>query len=186
MTDVTDMIKGHIKYSKTIENYNKKDPLRFVYIESNNDALASDHVAGQIVSLDTNNSRRTRIESRDPKNKGRVGVWTHPSTKKVYNDLLVYIMAEGRLRIADKLISANPETRIEELLQQMRSFRREEMPENENPAFQDQLKVRYTAKGGGMKDDLLLALMICTRWMMEKRQDEDYINEANNNGIIDY
>ncbi len=184
MADVTDMLQGHIKYSKKIDIYEKKKPLRFVYIESNNDALASDYVAGRMVEVDEN--RRIRIESRDPKNTGRVGIWTHPETKKVYNDLLVYIMSDNRLRIAEKLVSASPDTRIEELFHQMKCFRREEIPENDNPAFQDKIKVRYTAKGAGNKDDLLLALMICTRWMVDKRREENYIQEADMNGIIDY
>jgi hypothetical protein len=183
MDSVKYMLQSHVKRFDTLDVTQSKRPIKYIYIESNNDALASDHVAGSIVQLDVQN---TRIESRDPKNIGRVGVWTHPSSKKIYNDLLVWIMSEGRLRISETLISANPEGRIKELLQQMRCFRREQESEADNALFQDNIKVRYGAKGGGMKDDLLLALMICIRWMIEKRSDLSYIQEANLKGIIDY
>lgn len=183
MTNVTKMLTSHVERYKTVINYHSQEPIKFVYIESNNDALASDYVSNEIYKLDKQN---TRIESRDPKNIGRVGIWTHPSSKRIYNDMLVLIMSEGRLRIAEDLISVNPQGRIDELLLQMRNFRRTEMPENEDPAFQDQIKVRYSAKGGGMKDDLLLSLMICVRWMVEKRTDQKFLDEANIKGIVDY
>lgn len=183
MSSVIHMLTSHMKRYSTVHNYHANNPIKFIYIETNNDPLASDYVTGEMYKLDKVN---TRVESRDPRDQGRVGIWTSPDAKRIYHDLILYIMSTDSLRIAEDVISVNKEARLSELFSQIKNFRRIEEPESENPAFQDKIKVRFSGKGGGLKDDLLLALMISLRWLVEKRTEEKFVKEMNLKGIVDF
>lgn len=176
------MLRGHMRLLLQTDEY-KHVQRKFIAIESNNNALASDDAAQVMVEVDP---AKTRVLSQDPKNRGRIGVWTMEETKHVYNALMKQILGDDSLRIAKTFIGKHQSDHIKTLADQMRRWRREEQPVNDDPLFQAKRRVSYGAKDGGEKDDVCLALMIGTKCMFDQRRDESWIQQAQLLGISRY
>lgn len=150
-----------------------------VIVECNMGYTIADRVRGMLSRPDM---RPILVLSRDPGKKGRAGIWTGETEKTLYATNLERIMANNALARAGTFVSppsADPqrsERHWDELLKQLATFRRiVHQPTDE--AFQ-KFRVTLTGKGGGAKDDLVLALQMALFWGDDVRRDPMFLTMA--------
>lgn len=156
------MIRRHLQSLKEHPLYCNAH--KVLFIEANMSYITADQVAEWCREY-----QPTIIESKDPKNRGRAGVWTGEYEKEAYAFLTRTIVEEDRLYFAADMVGANPQRSIDNLLAQMRQYRMERH-EPEDVAFG---KYKFTFCGktpGGEKDDQLLSWQILEYWSRLKRE----------------
>lgn len=150
-----------------------------VIVECNMGYTIADRIRGMLSRPDM---RPILIVSRDPGKKNRAGIWTGETEKVLYASTLERVLANNALARAEAFVapsSADPqraERHWDELLKQLATFRRiVHQPTDE--AFQ-KFRVTLTGKGGGAKDDLVLALQMALYWGDDVRRDPVFLTMA--------
>lgn len=150
-----------------------------VIAEANMSYVAADRIRGL---LSHPGMRPLFMVSRDPTKKNRPGVWTGEVEKVLYSNTLERVLANRGLTRAHTLVSpatADPnraDAHWEFLLKQMNTFRRiVHQPLDEALS---KFRVAYTGKGGGAKDDLVLALQMALYWGDDVRRDATFVAAA--------
>lgn len=141
--------------------------LIIVYIESNMSFI----MAGKIKSTFKNaHFEPILFEARDPKGRGRTGVWTAHETKMVGTEHLQRALISNTITTSERFISQFPMKNMIELEKQMRRWRFEK---KEPTDLFGQTKVIVTGKGPGEKDDIVTCVMLVLYWSWIRRTDPD-------------
>lgn len=152
--------------------------IHFENIESNMSYLTANRFAeiSRLIS-----QHNVRIESRDPKGKGRDGVWTGEHEKMMYSSSILNALSSMSLCYADdsSFISRDPVKTREKFEKQLATFRRITSA-NPNPAFK---KTKVTFSGEG-KDDLVIVCGMCLYFSYLKRNSEEYHEMAQSAGFV--
>ena len=145
-----------------------RDALIVVFIESNNSWISADGIANEL----TKSAYQPIVcDSHDPKNQGRVGVWTDNDAKRVYAEDLKRLLTAGKLYFADatQFIPCHsrdpakakygvlPNVQMNKMFEQLGRFRRIVKPAKD--AFGKDVVI-YTGKDGSKNDDVLLSNQI--------------------------
>lgn len=147
-----------------------------VIVECNMGYPIADRIRGMLSRPDM---RPIFILSRDPGKKGRAGVWTGETEKVLYGSTLERVLANGALSRAKTFVapssadSQRPERHWDELLKQMATFRR--IVHEPTDETSQKFRVTLTGKGGGAKDDLVLALQMALYWGDDVRRDPVFL-----------
>lgn len=122
--------------------------------------------------------------SEDIENRSRPGVWVTADYKErfvqhwnklLYNDLLVW---------HDDVYSESCADPRNVLLEQMRGFKRELRPVNIHAKkgagtfVEPKLPYKYSGKGGGKKDDVMMTAMECAYFLAKTIEDPHYLERA--------
>lgn len=155
----------------------------FVYIESQYSVIEAGNVR-DIVQQHRFAPVAVESQIRKGGKQPRLGVMTMNEEKKLYAQDLAMVLSHGQLLYPEEseFISSDSVAVKEELLAQLRQYRREtKMTHQEDAAFAD-VKETYSGKAGGRKDDLCMALQIALFHGMRKRQSDGYEQLAMVNG----
>lgn len=152
--------------------------LIFDYIEANMSFVEADRMANICKKISPHN---IRIESQDPKGKGRSGIWTGENEKYQYATAIRHSLTVGSICYADDscFISRDVIKAKEKFENQLGTFRRITSP-NTNPAFK-KAKVTYSGEG---KDDTVIVCGMCMYFSYEKRNSKEYEQIAQAAGFL--
>lgn len=132
--------------------------------------------------------RPSFVLSRDESGRGRPGVWTTDVEKELYCRDMERILATNSLRRAKTLVTIAPdgkdarapEKQWLKLVQQLGMFRRT-VKAPQDDVFQ-RSRLAFSGKGGGNKDDMVMALMMAAYWTTDVRRDPRFREEARAQG----
>jgi hypothetical protein len=146
----------------------------FVFIESNYSVIEAGRVSD---IMSQHRFAPLSVEKQcTAKNQSRIGVLTGANEKKVYAEDLQMVLSREQLQypVETEFISQQPEPAKEELLKQLRMYRRETKASNHEDEAFALIKETYSGKGGGRKDDLCMALQIALYHGQIKRISNEY------------
>jgi hypothetical protein len=174
--DILAMMDGHMMKLRSYATY--ANALFVVYFEANMSFITADAFKNHF-EAHQQTLGNVWVVSRDPKNKGRIGVWTGETEKELYASTLKRNMANNKLYYAENFVSVIKATKNskQDLEEQMKHLRKEVKQNQLNPGF-DKVHVTYTGKGNGVRDDSCMALQIALYHMELSRQDPQFITRC--------
>lgn len=179
--DIVDMMETHIMKIRSSKQYQSCQI--YAFIESNYSVIEAKNVSNVITQ---HQFMPIKVHYQvKANNMQRVGVYTGPNEKRMYVQELSLALSHESLYypIDFEFISCKQTNVIkDELLQQLRMYRREtKMSVHEDEAFA-QVHVAYSGKGGGRKDDLCMALQMAVYHGNEKLMSDEYDFDADTFG----
>ena len=175
--EIMGMVEHHLTTIRTNPLYRKS--LIVVFIEAQ-----ADYVHANRLSVEFRSGRYQPImfESKDPSDKGRVGVRSGPAEKFLYVQKLQAVLSDGNLCWGEPMIpphhvdNNNKNNRFGDcklqLVEQLKRYRRV-VSTPDDVAF-GKYKETYTGKSSGEKDDLCMALQICLHYSQLRRNDKSF------------
>ena len=175
------MLNSFVKRLRSKKIY--QDVLAVAFIEANMSWIGADRIAN---ILNRSKYGPMLCDSADPKDQGRVGVWTGDVAKRVYAEDLKRRVNEETLHFAEKnqflrcfsmkpdenKVGVEPDKQIASFLQQAANFRKEtRVPKD---VFSSGKEV-YTGKRPGQPDDLMLSTQICHSNALRLRNSDKFI-----------
>jgi hypothetical protein len=146
----------------------------YVYIEANLSFVSANQIKQLI---EPQSLYPIVVKSFDPKNDGRCGVWTGDTEKELYAIEMQRALSDGALVYADSFITSDDHMR-EEVRAQLEVYRREVRV---TPGT-GKLKVIYTGKSHGRKDDVAIVMQMLLYWSRVTRESTEYMEAAESNG----
>ena len=174
--DVVGMVRRHLTQLRRDPRY--EAALMVIFIEANMSYIGADRLAGIIAS--TPLFAPSSVESKDPRDHGRVGVWTGPTEKKSMAEYLRLVIEEDTLCVADRLVGHKTDRDFDELMHQLACYRRH-IVEPREPGI-GTWKETFTGKGPGKKDDLAMTLQLALWWGERTRTSYSFQQKALRNG----
>ena len=175
--EVKEMIIAHIT---AVDNHPAcHGAWKHIIIEANMSYISADEVASWCHRLP-----RVMIESQDPANRQRRGVWTGPYEKESYAYSLREKVKDLNIGFCTQMIGepADIQKNKAMLIEQMRNFRMDRQEPND-PTF-GKYKYAFTGKTkGGSKDDYVLTVMMLDYWGTRARERMEMQMWAKANGI---
>jgi len=174
------MVIGHLQGLRRDPRY--RESYLVLIIESNYSFVNSSYLARMAKKPEY---EPVIVYSKDPKDRGRPGVWTTNQSKEVSVDVLQKLLSSDNIHFADNMVGKNLERDKKELLQQLRVFRRES---KEPPNVFTERKQVLTGKvatgsNGYKKDDLCMSLLIGVSTTEDIRRDNLFIFLSNSRGL---
>jgi hypothetical protein len=178
--DIMNLMDNHLIGLRKIPQY--RDSLFVVYIEANMSFIEVDRIREHLVSR-SQEFGEVFVVSEDPKNKGRYGVWTGETEKELYAKGIRQLMSEGRIHYAENFVSASrPEKESKQQLEdQMRNLRKEAEP-CLKPGM-DKVKITYTGKAPGVRDDACMSLQIVLHHAQQQRHKPLFLQLCMRRGL---
>lgn len=155
---VREMILKHCIKIRDHERY--KNALVVFYIEANLSKITANDIWDTIRQVPDFGDRR-HVSRND--RLGVAGRFTTPFTKQQWvHQLQVHISTLTCVEKADFITSGDADEMHAKLVDQLRNFRRDVVPDNKDPALQrGPARVNVTGKDRGKTDDLCSALAFC-------------------------
>lgn len=171
------MIEAHFHKLRSIRQY--ANAFIYVYIEANMSFIGADFLHNLISVPEF---APLEVVSEDKTSLQRPGVWTGETEKEFYAKTLQHVLSDGMLSYAhdDQFVSQDPVNVKNLLVQQLRTYRKETKLVGD-PAF-GKLRVSYSGKSSGKKDDMSMVLQIALGQANKKRISADYRATAEAHG----
>ncbi len=176
------MVRFHLRSIRRNPIY--EGALIVVFIEAQADYVHANRLS---VEFSAPEFQPIMFESKDPADKGRVGVRSGPAEKYLYVQQLTQVLQDQKLVWADPMLPFYREDmrygdRKTQLIEQIKRYRR--VVSTPDDAAFGKFKETYTGKSSGEKDDLCMALQICLHYSWCKRIDPVFRDLCHRRGLL--
>lgn len=168
------MMRSH--FTKLRDNPAYQKALIVVYIEANMSFITADEIATEFQKPIF---EPIIFERRDDKKKGRVGIWTGPSTKEQMHSQMKEALTSNSLFYARSFISSDEKKQKEQFEKEVGNFRLEKEASLVPWRI---VKIFYTGKSSG-KDDLCITVQMALYWSKLRRDDPAFIDYCRARGL---
>lgn len=172
-TKIKSMVERHLTQLRADPRY--QYALIYVYIEANLSWVTAHDLAQLCMQQ---KYYPVLVKSYDTTKENRYGVWTGETEKEMYVMEMRRALNEGALCYAEDLNSSEPAAIKKDVMGQLEVYRR-------NVKYtegSEKVKVSYTGKSSGRKDDLAIILQMLLYWSHVTRCSHEYLEAASANG----